>query len=124
MKPLLLALLLAIPLQADEWTKTEVVAEATFQTLLFLDYRQTSEFHRYGKVDPNGTVHTIGERNMLLGSSPKQATINLVCLLSAVGHLLVSDMMGHDRIVWQAATILIEAYSVGHNHSIGVRIRW
>jgi hypothetical protein len=62
---------------------------------------------------------------MFLGSHPKQAIINVACLLTAIGHFFLSNSMEHkDRIAFQTATIIIEAYAVGNNINWGVRIRW
>jgi hypothetical protein len=112
-----------------EWTKAEVILEVAFQTALFLDWKQTSSFHtpanHYFTAD--GTEKSIREDNVLLPRSPKQSAINIACLVSAVGHFLVSNMMKDhvDRMVWQSATLIVEASVVGDNQfRVGVRIRW
>lgn len=126
MKHLLLLLLLALPLKAgDPWTKTEIALETTYQTLLFIDWKQTSEFHRSKIIRADGSTYEVHERNMFLGSEPKQSTINLMCLLSAFGHFALSNAQGHkDRILWQSATVGIELFAVGTNINAKIRIRW
>ena len=101
--------------------------EATFQTLVYIDWRQTSSFHLSTYTDSNGVEHSVGERNMMLGAHPKQSVINLACLTTAVGHLVVSNLMNHsDRKFWQMATIIVEGGVVYGNFtgSVKVKIRW
>ena len=116
-------LVLLMPAKADDWTKNEVVLESSYQILLLADWRQTSNFHRYEYGDVFTGTHSIGEKNMFLGRKPNQATINIFCLVSSIGHLLVSRAMDHkERVFWQSATILIEVSAVTGNYSAGVRI--
>lgn len=49
--------------------------EAVFQTLVYIDWRQTSSFHLSTYTDANGVEHSIGERNMFLPAHPKQAQL-------------------------------------------------
>lgn len=126
MKELLLALLLCLPLTAgDPWSKTDIALETGFQIALFLDWKQTSNFHNMTYTDSNGVKHSIGERNMFLPTHPKQSQINIMCLIGAIGHLGISHIMdSKSRRVWQITTLTIEAYAVGNNYKVGARIRW
>lgn len=140
MKAFILALLQACTLQAsDPWTKTEIALEATYQIVLFIDWKQTSEFHRYRqylnypKTDPYGHTITgpeyiilpIHEINPLLGRYPSQAKINMAYIISSVGHLAISNMLTHrQRLVWQSTTLLIEAFVVKDNYKLGITIKW
>jgi hypothetical protein len=125
-KAAVLALLLALPAYAgDPWSKTDIVLEAGFQTMLFLDWKQTSNFYNMTYTDANRVEHSIGERNMFLPEHPKQSQINIMCLFSALGHLGISHIMdSKSRRVWQVATLTIEAYAVGNNYKVGARIQW
>ena len=124
-RTLLISLFLLLPLKADDrWTKTEITLEVAYQLALFVDWKQTSEFHRSTIYYPDGSTYTIHERNWLLGENPKQSAINIACLVSSLGHLWISHMLGHDRIVWQTATLSIELLVVNNNFNAGVKIRW
>jgi hypothetical protein len=125
-KALLVSLLVLSPLKAgDPWTKSEVALEATYQTLLFIDWKQTSEFHRFVIINSDGSSYQVHERNAFLGSDPKQATINAFCILSSIGHFILSHTMkNRDRKLWQIATIGIEVLAVNGNYNAKIRIRW
>ena len=127
-KALLLPLLALSPLKAgDPWTNGEIAIEAVFQTLVYIDWRQTSSFHLSTYTDANGVEHSVGERNMMLGAHPKQSVINAACLLTALGHFAISNSMTHrDRKFLQVATIIVEGGVVYGNFagSVKVRIRW
>ena len=125
-RALLLSLLALSPMKAgDPWSKTDIALEAGFQAVLFLDWKQTSNFHNMTYTDANGVEHSIGERNMFLPAHPKQSQINIMILFSALGHLGISHIMdSKSRRVWQVTTITIEAFAVGNNYKVGARIRW
>lgn len=127
-KVLLASLLVLSPLKAgDPWTKGEIAMEAVFQTLVYIDWRQTSSFHLSTYTDSNGVERSVGERNMMLGSHPKQSVINAACLVTALGHFAISNAMNHsDRKFFQVATIIVEGGVVGNNFnsSVKIKIRW
>ena len=127
-KTLLLSLLALSPMKAgDPWTKGEIATEAVFQTLVYIDWRQTSSFHLSTYTDANGVEHSVGERNTMLGAQPKQSVINAACLLTAVGHLVLTNSMTHrDRKFLQVATIIVEGGVVYGNFtsSVKIKIRW
>ena len=117
-------LLLLGPLAASEpWSKRDVAMETTYQVLLLMDWRQTSDFHKQGYYDGAGVWRSVGERNMFLGSQPSQAKINLICLASSLGHLWISNSLSsRDRVMWQGLTIGVEVLAVSNNYKIGVRV--
>ncbi len=123
LKTLILALILpSLAIASEPWTKTEVALEAAYQVALVVDWKQTSEFHR--TILP-GENRVMKEMNPILGSHPSQGAINLTCLVSAVGHYLVSDSLNHkNRLRWQGATAMIEMSFVAHNYKLGVRVKW
>jgi hypothetical protein len=125
MRELLLAGLLTLPLLGSTpWTKTDVVLEATYQFLLVVDWRQTSNFHKMAKSQGNLSYETT-EWNPLFGPRPSQATINTWFLVGSIGHFATSSVLsGKARTGWQSATVVVQAYAVGHNYSLGVRICW
>jgi hypothetical protein len=66
----LLALVMTIQLHAtDPWTPAEIGMEVAYQTLLVVDWKQTSQFHkasRYDWVGPNLQHTYIREINPFL----------------------------------------------------------
>ena len=126
-KSLLLTLLMLSPMKAgDPWTKKEITLETAYQVLLFIDWKQTSEYHRSKIIYSDGSTYEIFERNPLLGTHPKQSTINTACLLSSIGHLAISNVLSHKkRNLWQSITVGIELFVVSNNHyEAQVSIRW
>lgn len=109
-------LALAAPLTAQTWNTTDVALESAYQAALLVDWRQTSDIHRY--------PHAY-ERNPILGQHPSQSSINGYFAASALGHLAVSHLLsGKARTAWQGATIGVELYWVGRNKSLGLSVRW
>lgn len=96
---------------ADPWTKSQVALELGYQAALLCDWRQTSDYHKtWNTNDP------IIETNPLLGSHPKQSTINQWCILSSVGHIAITNYLpSKRRSLWQGSTMAIEIMVVSHN---------
>ena len=125
MKRIILVLSLAWPAMASEWTLAEIALESAFQTVLFVDWKQTSEMHRSLIVRPDGSTYHISERNAFLGNDPKQSKINLFCIGTALLHFVVSNSMDHkSRIGWQSVTMTVEGLVVGNNFKVGARVKW
>jgi len=109
-----------------------VALESGYLAALLVDWRQTSDYHRHTSpclqrvCQPGDTTYTylnaevanpVPEENPLLGHYPSQATINAACLLSAAGHLLISQLLPTGwRPVWQGVTLGIELGMVARNH--------
>lgn len=116
-----LALLAALPLSAQEWATRDTALEVACQVALLVDWKQTSEIHRVRL--PNGASAI--ESNRILGQHPTQATINQYFMACSVGHLVVSASLPTNlRNYWQAATLSVSCYWIGHNRAIGISIRW
>ena len=106
------------PLDNSEW-----IWEASYQGLLLVDWRQTSNFHKQVYVDSSGTVHTIRETNMIMGDGKSQARINAGCVVASLSHLLITMVLGpRERRLWQRATVAVEFAAVANNYNIGVRV--
>lgn len=115
MRLLLLLLLSSLLSASDPWTTNQKLGEAAYAVLLFVDWKQTSAFHRQG----------IEEANTILGRHPSQQTINLSCAGSLLGHLIITDLLPSElRAYWLWLTVGVEAWAVGQNFTLGVRIVW
>lgn len=122
----LLALLLCLPaLAADPWTGPQIALEGAYQAALLCAWRQTSDFHKTHMVafysySTNFTEYGCSkphpELNPLLGRHPSQAAINVACVVSCAGHLLVSNLLpSRWRTAWQGVTAGLEIGVVAHN---------
>ena len=101
---------------ADPWTKTQIGLEIGYQVALLCDWRQTSDFHKPYTDEKGKRWEYQKEANPLLGERPKQSTINNWCLLSSVGHVLISHYLPSEyRTVWQGVTFGIELDVVAYN---------
>ena len=132
-------LILTTSLRAnDPWSKQNILLETAYQITLYIDWKQTSAFHKYTldkfgpKTDAYGHYYTyppnmymISEINPLLPKYPKQRTINAVCIGAAIGHVIITDCISSkNRIYWQSITTTAEILVIYNNYSIGVRIQW
>jgi hypothetical protein len=122
MRGLILALIVASGLSAQDWSTEDTKREVAFQMLLLVDWKQTSEIHRTISKE---TGKYLLESNEILGERPPQRRINQYFATCAVGHLVVSRLLhGKYRIAWQHATITLEGFVVVGNASAGIRIKW
>lgn len=102
---------------AAEWTKADVLLEATYLSLHVIDWRQT----RYIAKNPD-KYH---ETNFLLGDHPSSQCVDAYFLLTGLGHLGIAHFLsGKHRSIWQAIWIGIEFGYVKNNVSLGIRIDW
>ncbi len=99
----------------ERWSKDEVALEAVYQTLQFIDYRQTLSIAEDDEYTEN---------NIFLGKNPQDEYIHAYFLAAALGHVAITEMLSPKyRRIWQMITIGIEAGYVTHNYSIGVQIK-
>ncbi len=145
-KKLLVAALLVASASAQSlpvstpWTKQEMAMEGAFQAMLFYNWRQSSNIHRYTPAMPstdiNGNPMTYmpgyKERYTPIDFSPlvkknaSQGAINLTYLLTSIGHVLVTNAIKDHtgRAFWQTTSIGFEAFIIGSNYGAGVRVKW
>lgn len=113
---LVLLIALTLPLRAQGWTKTDTALEISTQALFFVDWRQTSGFHR----NPD-----LYEGNPFLPRNPPQAKINRFFAGMVLGHFAISyALKGNSRRAWQLTTLVIQANYVKDNVYIGAKIAW
>jgi hypothetical protein len=119
MKQIALTMLLTLPvLAADPCTPTQYVLEGAYQAALLCDWRQTSDFHKTW----NRAYQTY-EKNPMLGRHPRQATINEMCAMSSIGHVLISEVLPSGwRTAWQGVSLVVEV-DVAFHKQVGVVFR-
>lgn len=96
------------------WTDTDTAYQAAYFIVHAIDWRQT----RSTVGDPK-----FYERNPLLGDRPSKSRVDNYFLLTAVLHVAISYALPSPyRRAWQASTIALEAYVIGRNRGVGVRV--
>lgn len=100
----------------DKWVKKDTIYQATFLTLMTVDYLQTKEIAR------NPNYH---ERNIILGKNPSQNEIDFYFLSTAILHTGIAYCLPKKyRRYWQYVFIGTQIWCVGHNYNTGIRIRF
>jgi hypothetical protein len=100
---------------AEEWSKTDIVFEATYLTLHLVDWGQTLDI-----VNRHETYH---ERNPILGKHPTREQVNTYFALTALAHLAIANWLDAPyRNYFQVGTIALEAVVIGNNFAIGLRV--
>ena len=100
----------------DIWTKEDTARQVLFVSLQVADWLQTKEIVR--RPDRY-------ERNIILGSHPKQNTIDLYFLTTTALHTTIAYYLPKKyRMIWQYVWITIETGCVYHNHKAGIRINF
>lgn len=118
MRRLILALLLALPAQAQiippDWTTGDTVREALVLTSFFIDWKQTRAFMGAG---------THEEGNLILGRNPASGNVNRYNLMISALHVgLAFNLTPRWRRVVQNYTLIVQAYAIANNYRVGVRI--
>ena len=99
----------------DEWSKADTVYQATFMTLMTVDWFQTKLAVKDG----------MRELNPILGDRPSLNEIDAFGGAVMVAHCVISRMLPKEyRRKWQILTIGIETQTVYHNYNVGVRIEF
>ena len=112
----ILVLLISTSSFADEWTRSDTYREATYLTLLAIDWSQTRNFLR----DPH-----YYELNPILGKHPSQDKVDAAVILTGLGHYLIARILPTEyRKAFQYVAIGVELGAVTHNYSIGVEIKY
>lgn len=120
-------LLISTPTYAlDSWTKQDIILEATWQSLHFIDYGQTLSIAK----NPDRYY----EMNPLLGKHPSTELVHVYMLGGALLHPVITyllprkvELLGVDfplRTVWQMISIGMSLGCVVNNASIGLRVEF
>jgi hypothetical protein len=109
-------LLVSAPCLADPWTTADTYREATYLSLLAVDWAQTRSFLR----QPN-----CYEQNKFLGQHPSQNKLDAAVLITGLAHVYVANLLPEKyREPFQYISIGIEGGAVAHNISTGVNIKF
>ena len=111
-------LVLASPAWADDeraWTKEDTLRQLTYTTLHVLDWGTTLDI-----AEKPDRYH---ENNPILGKHPSRGDVNAYMATTLILNWAVAYAMPHPyREMWQYAGIAVEAYCVGNNFHIGLRL--
>jgi hypothetical protein len=99
----------------DAWTKEDTAYQLTLTSLLLVDWAQTREMVKDGRI----------ELNPILGDHPSMKKVNTLIPLSILGHYLVSRVLSSKyRRVWQCVWIGVELNAVSSNYMAGIRFEF
>lgn len=102
---------------ADKWTTGNYALEGVYLGALAIDWMQTRNIARH--------PDRFKEYNPILGSHPHSDKVDLICLGSALGHVLVTHMLPEEyRPYWQWSTAALEVSAVGWNFNAGIAAKW
>ena len=118
MKRIAAAIMLSFAmLCADEWTTKDTVLESVYMVLHVVDWAQT----RHIADNPD----LFYENNPLIGRNPSRRRVDMIFLVGAILHPIVSYNMPKGwRDVWFGVSIGLELACVSNNFKIGVRMRF
>jgi hypothetical protein len=105
---------------AGDWTQKDIYREIAWETLLLADYSQTLTISR--------NTERFHEYNPILGSHPRESSVNLYFASCAIIHPIVAHFLppksdAHrwiNRENWQNITIAIEVGAIGTNILAGI----
>src|SRR3990172_6461350 len=108
-------LMLAIPVNADNWTREDTYREAAFQGLLVVDYLQTRTIVQ----NPDKYF----EYNPILSKHPSQQIVDIYMASCAILHPIISYFLPPksdkwkwiNRENWQYISIGIEVGAISNN---------
>jgi hypothetical protein len=118
MKILLISLLLlSSSAFADEWTRGDSYREATFLTLLVIDYGQTSTIAQH----PELYKETVSA--WAISEHPSQETVNTYFSIVAIAHPIIAYYLPSEwRKAFQYLTIGEKIPAVIGNVTIGIKM--
>jgi transcriptional regulator with XRE-family HTH domain len=97
------------------WTKVDTALELTYQTLRYIDWKQTLYIGQHPKE--------YGEANQVLDGNMTHSNINRYMGFLAVTHVAVSYVLPKPyRSIWQAITIIEVGNAVQNNRKLGLAI--
>lgn len=107
----------AVSESADAWTTADTYREATFLTLLIIDYGQTSTVAKHPELYQEDVSR------WAIGKHPDQETVNTYFSIIALVHPLIAYYLPADYRKWfQYVTIGEKIPAVIGNASIGVKV--
>ena len=98
--------------QNNQWTKADMIKEATFVGLLFLEKCQRNYANEHGGMYVP---------NPFLGPNRRESDVDKFLIASAILHPVISYFLPRQwRDWWQYGTLIIEGTSIAANMSFGV----
>jgi hypothetical protein len=120
--------------RADDWSTADTVRQGVLTGLLVADWAQTRWLVKYEGTPghcsavnlnlPDPCVsRSYSEVNGLLGEHPSTGKVNAYFAAAIVGHAAISYMLPRGwREGWQYVWIGVEANTVHHNRSLGIKL--
>ena len=125
------------------WGKVDVALESAFWTSFVVDWAQTRYIakngYRYTRIwahhevvdgvdtivpTRDGDWEFMTERNPILGKHPSLRRVDAYFILSGVAHVAIARSLPERwRRVFLVSAVTLEAYCVGNNIRLGVRLR-
>jgi len=104
--------------KADEWRAADTWREASFQTLNYIDWRQTSYI-----VDHADEGYYESQSAWLIGEHPTQVGVDNMMAGAAVLHAVAAYYLPHGwREAFQYITIGGKLQATVNNYAIGIRV--
>jgi hypothetical protein len=115
---IILVLLMPAPAAAaDKWSNQDKILEATYLTLMALDWGTTLDIAEHPQ--------RYREYNPILGDHPTRGQVNTYFLASGIIHVAVTHLLRADcRPYWQGVTIGLTGICLVNNLSIGLKFAW
>jgi len=108
------------PVYADTWSTGDTIRETTWQTINFIDYRQTLQISK--NCNSGGGLY---EQNPLLSNCPSRSEVNRYFAVSAGLHWAISNYLpAKYRGPWQYVTLGVSGAVVAHNFHIGLKLNF
>jgi len=112
-----LALALAAPAAAADWSGADTARQAAFLALGVADWGQTLSIARHPE--------SMGETNPLLGRHPSVAEVNRYFALALTAHSAIAQALPRPyREAWQYVWIGLEGRAVRNNWRAGLRVEF
>jgi hypothetical protein len=128
-----IAAVIALAVCLCHQAKSEPVptTEWVYQGLAAVDMLQTLDISKHKPVcDQAGCTPGIQESNPILGPYPSNGKVVGYFAVTGVLHFLLTKELVNGHVPgllvqgWECATIGLEAYAIGHNYHIGLRVQF
>lgn len=101
----------------EPWTPKDTGLQLAYTALHLADWAQTRAIA--------GSQGAYVEKNRLLGPTPSQVRVNRYMAASLAAHWAITAALPSAyRPYWQGGTIAVEAWCVGRNARLGIRMKF
>jgi len=109
--------LVCVGCATDPWTKEQKVLYGTSLGLKAIDYGQT--------LDIASKPEKYYEINPIVGEHPSRGRVTSYFIGSTLMHTFISHVLPSKyRTAWLVSSVVVSAYLVNHNYSIGLRVNF